>query len=156
MEPRGDIHHSLAPNLYSHPVAVAVETPVFEGPLDLLLHLILSEEVDLYDVRLSDIVTAYLASLAQMEEMNLEIATEFVLIAATLIELKSKRLLPDESDIDLDEELALWEERDLLLSRLVECKTFKDAASAMAVLLASSASRAVFASRITLSDRSAM
>lgn len=113
-------------------MSVAVETPVFQGPFDLLLHLILQEQVDLYEVRLSDIVDAYLAQLERLEAMDLEIATEFLLIAATLIELKSKRLLPDDADIDLDDELALWEERDLLLSRLVECKTFKDAAVAMA------------------------
>ncbi len=113
-------------------MSVAVETPVFQGPFDLLLHLILQDQVDLYEVRLSDIVDAYLAQLERLETMDLEIATDFLLIAATLIELKSKRLLPDEGDIDLDDELALWEERDLLLSRLVECKTFKDAAVAMA------------------------
>lgn len=115
-------------------MSLAVSTPVFEGPFDLLLHLILQDEVDLYEVRLSDIVDSYLTTLDQMEDVNLEVATEFVLIAATLIELKSKRLLPDEGDIDLDDELALWEERDLLLSRLVECKTFKDAARAMSGL----------------------
>ncbi len=113
-------------------MAVAVETPVFQGPFDLLLHLILSDEVDLYEVRLSDIVDAYLRELERMEHMDLELATEFLLIAATLVELKSKRLLPGDADVDLDDELALWEERDLLLSRLVECKTFKDAAVAMA------------------------
>jgi segregation and condensation protein A len=115
-------------------VSVAVETPVFQGPFDLLLHLILQEEVDLYEVHLADIVDAYLDQLRRMESMDLEVATEFVLIAATLIELKSKRLLPDDGDVDLDDELALWEERDLLLSRLVECKTFKDAAVAMATI----------------------
>jgi segregation and condensation protein A len=57
--------------------------------------------------------------------------TEFLLIAATLVELKSRRLLPDESDGDLDEELALWEQRDILLARLLEAKTFKDAAAAV-------------------------
>lgn len=111
---------------------LAVETPVFQGPFDLLLHLILEDEVDLYEIRLSDIVDAYLAELERLQDLDLDLATEFLLIAATLIELKSKRLLPDEGDIDLDDELALWEERDLLLSRLVECKTFKDAAAAMA------------------------
>lgn len=90
--------------------------------------------MDLYEVRLSDIVDAYLAELAKMESMDLELATEFLLIAATLIELKSKRLLPEDADIDLDDELAIWEERDLLLSRLVECKTFKDAARAMSAI----------------------
>jgi len=113
-------------------VAVDVETPVFQGPFDLLLHLILQDQVDLYEVRLSDIVDAYLAELDRLGSMDLELATEFLLIAATLIELKSKRLLPGDADVDLDDELALWSERDLLLSRLVECKTFKDAAAAMA------------------------
>ena len=113
-------------------MAVDVATPVFQGPFDLLLHLILQDQVDLYEVRLSDIVDAYLAELDRLEAMDLELATEFLLIAATLIELKSKRLLPDDVDVDLDDELALWSERDLLLSRLVECKTFKDAAVAMA------------------------
>ncbi len=107
---------------------------MFQGPFDLLLHLILQDQVDLYEVRLSDIVDAYLHHLQHMETMDLDLATEFVLIAATLIELKSKRLLPDEGDIDLDDELGLWEERDLLLSRLVECKTFKDAARSMATI----------------------
>ena len=109
----------------------AVQTPVYEGPFDLLLHLILREQVDLYDVDLSSIVDAYVAELERMTRLDLEVATEFLLVAATLIELKSRRLLPAGSDLDLDEELALWEERDLLLHRLVECKTFKDAAQAL-------------------------
>ena len=57
-------------------------------------------------------------------------ATEFLLIAAVLLELKARRLLPGRDDVEPDEELALWEERDLLLARLLECKTFKDAAGA--------------------------
>jgi len=109
----------------------AVQTPVFAGPFDLLLHLILREQVDLYEVDLSSIVDAYVAELERMTELDLEVATEFLLVAATLIELKSRRLLPAGSDLDLDEELALWEERDLLLHRLVECKTFKDAAQTL-------------------------
>jgi segregation and condensation protein A len=112
-------------------MAYEVTTPVFEGPFDLLLHLILSEQVDLYEVSLTRIVDAYLAELAAMERCNLEVATEFLLIAATLIELKTRRLLPGADDMDLDEELALWSERDLLLTRLVECKTFKDTAIAL-------------------------
>ncbi len=117
-----------------------VQTEVFAGPFDLLLHLILREEVELYEVSLSSIVDAYLAHLEQMETCDLEVATEFLLIAATLVELKARRLLPGADDGDLDEELALWEERDLLLARLLECKTFKDAAVALR-RLAASASR---------------
>ena len=108
-----------------------VQTPVFEGPFDLLLHLITREQVDLYEVSISRIVDAYLTHLAEMERFDLEVATEFLLIAATLVELKTRRLLPGRDDIDLDDELALWEERDLLLARLLECKTFKDAALAL-------------------------
>jgi segregation and condensation protein A len=109
----------------------AVTTPVFEGPFDLLLHLILQEEVDIHEVSLSRIIEAYLAELERMTEMDLEVATEFLLIAATLIDLKARRLLPTRDDGELDEELALWEERDLLLARLLDCKTFKDVASVM-------------------------
>ncbi len=105
-----------------------VETQVFNGPFDLLLHLILAEEVELYEISLATIVDAYLTELEKMETVDLNVATEFLLIAATLVELKARRLLPDDDPFDLDDELALFEERDLLLSRLVECKTFKDAA----------------------------
>ena len=120
----------------------AVQTPVFEGPFDLLLHLILSEQVDLYDVSLSRIVDGYLVELERMEQLDLEVASEFLLIAATLVELKSRRLLPQGDELDLDDELALWEERDLLLHRLVECKTFKEAALALSVM-AGEAARSV-------------
>src|SRR5882757_9371595 len=115
-------------------MAYEVTTSVFEGPFDLLLHLILREQVDLYEVSLTRIVDAYLHELESMEHLNLEVATVFLLIAATLIELKTRRLLPGSDDLDLDDELSLWSERDLLLTRLVECKTFKDAAVALQAL----------------------
>jgi segregation and condensation protein A len=115
-------------------MSFAVQTPVYEGPLDLLLHLILREQVDLYEVSLADIVDAYLAEIDRIESLDLEIATEFLLIAATLVDLKARRLLPDDDRLDLDDELGLWEERDLLLARLLECKTFKDAAVELAQL----------------------
>ena len=111
--------------------AYEVSTAVFEGPFDLLLHLILAEKVDLYEVSLARIVDAYLVEIDRMDALDLEVATGFLLVAATLVELKSKRLLPDDDDVDLDDELALWEERDLLLARLLECKTFKDAAAVL-------------------------
>jgi segregation and condensation protein A len=105
-----------------------VSTPVFEGPFDLLLHLILKEEVDLWEISLTRIVDAFCAEVEQMERVDLDAATEFLLIAATLVELKARRLLPGRDDVELDEELARFEERDLLLARLLECKTFQDAA----------------------------
>lgn len=116
-----------------------VHTSVFDGPFDLLLHLILREQVDLYEINLSEIVDAYLVELDRMERLDLEVATEFLLIAATLVELKARRLLPEDTEIDLDDELGLWEERDLLLARLVECKTFKDAALVLRKLSAHAA-----------------
>ena len=116
----------------------AVQTPVFEGPFDLLLHLITKDQVDIYNVSLSQIVDAYLAELKLLSELDLEVATEFLLIAAILIELKTRRLLPGPGDVDVDDEVAFWEERDYLLSRLLECKTFKDAANAFSDLIAQS------------------
>src|SRR3954465_2195866 len=115
-------------------MSVEVSTPVFEGPFDLLLHLILREQVDLYEVSLSRIVDAYLVEIERMQSIDLDLATEFLLIAATLVELKARRLLPGPASVDLDEELALWEERDVLLARLLEGKTFKDVSQLFGVL----------------------
>jgi segregation and condensation protein A len=113
-----------------------VSTPVFEGPFDLLLHLINREQVDLWEVSLAAIVDGYVETLEEMRAaLDLDIATEFLLIAAVLLELKARRLLPGRDDVEPEEELALWEERDLLLARLLECKTFKDAAGAMQRLI---------------------
>lgn len=108
-----------------------VSTPVFEGPFDLLLHLILKEEVDLWEISLMRIVDAFCAEVDRMERIDLDAATEFLLIAATLVELKARRLLPGREDVDLDEELLRFEERDLLLARLLDCKTFQDAAKVL-------------------------
>jgi segregation and condensation protein A len=113
-----------------------VTTPVFEGPFDLLLHLILSDQVDIHEVSLARIVDAFLTEIERMEFLDLEIATEFLLIAATLVELKARRLLPEVAESDLDEELLRFEARDLLLARLLECKTFKDAAEELGDLMA--------------------
>lgn len=110
-------------------MAFDVATPVYEGPFDLLLHLILKEQVDIYEVPLARIVDVYLQEIERMQGLDLDVATEFLMIASTLVELKARRLLPGREDVDLDDELALWEERDLLLARLLECKTFKDVAA---------------------------
>lgn len=115
-------------------MAFEVATPVYDGPFDLLLHLILKEEVDIHEVSLTRIVEAYLEEIQRMQMLDLDVATEFLLIASTLVELKTRRLLPGREDIDLDEELALWSERDLLLARLLDCKTFKDVASVFSQL----------------------
>jgi segregation and condensation protein A len=112
-------------------VPYEVSTPVFEGPFDLLLHLILKEEVDLWEISLARIVDSFCAELDKLGEIDLDVSTEFLLIAATLVELKARRLLPGREDVDLDEELLRFEERDLLLARLLDCKTFQDAAKVL-------------------------
>jgi segregation and condensation protein A len=116
-------------------VPYVVATPVFEGPFDLLLHLVTKQEVDIWEVSISSIVDEYVAALEQMRAVDLDVATEFLLIAAILLELKARRLLPGREDVEPEEELALFEERDLLLTRLLECKTFKGAAGAIAALM---------------------
>ncbi len=115
-------------------MAVAVSTPVFEGPFDLLLHLITNSQLDIHEVSLTSIVAGFVSELEKMGRMDLEVSSEFLLIAAILVQLKAKRLLPAPEGIDIDEEVALWEERDLLLSRLLECKTFKDVALVIGML----------------------
>src|SRR5262249_54356169 len=113
------------------PVPYEGSSPVFEGQFDLLLHLILKEEVDLWEISLARIVDAFCAEVERMQRLDLESATEFLLIAATLVELKARRLLPGNDDVDVDEELSRFEERDLLLARLLDCKTFQDAAKVL-------------------------
>ncbi|MDX2380065.1 MAG: ScpA family protein [Acidimicrobiia bacterium] len=115
-------------------MSLEVSTPVYEGPFDLLLQLILKEQVDIYEINLATIVDSYLAELDRLTDLDLDMATGFLLIAATLVDLKARRLLPDPADIDLDDELALWEERDLLLARLLEAKTFRDVSGVFAQL----------------------
>ena len=109
-----------------------VKTEVFEGPFDLLLQLISKRQLDITQVSLTDIVNEYLSFIAEMSDMDLEVTSEFLLIAATLIHLKARHLLPDDQPIDLEDDLALLEERDRLLSRLLACVTFKDVAAVLA------------------------
>jgi segregation and condensation protein A len=112
-----------------------VKLEVFEGPIDLLLHLITRQRVDIYDVSISTITDEYLKAVEQMTQLDLEIATGFLVVAATLLELKSARLLPSRR---MDEaEAQLLEERDLLLARLVECSTFREAGMWISQALAS-------------------
>src|SRR6266545_3998164 len=84
-----------------------VRTEVFEGPFDLLLHLIARQQVDIWQVSLSKITEEYLAEIKRMRELNLEVATEFLVVAATLLELKAARLLPSPDGED-DEVEALF------------------------------------------------
>jgi segregation and condensation protein A len=116
-------------------VSATVSTPVFEGPVDLLLQLVNSHQVELYDILLADVVDAFVAEVATWESVDLQTLSEFLMVASILIELKSRRLLPGPDDVDTDEELVGWEERDLLLARLLECQAYAAAADGFALLL---------------------
>ncbi|MGD9906168.1 MAG: ScpA family protein [Vicinamibacterales bacterium] len=99
----------------------------FEGPLDLLLHLIKKHEVNVYDIPIALITEQYLAYLALMQELNLDVASEFLVTAATLIHIKSRQLLPrPESAAGVEDEEI--DPRDALVRRLVEHQRFKAAA----------------------------
>jgi segregation and condensation protein A len=115
-----------------------VRTEVFEGPFDLLLHLIARQRVDIWQVSLSRITEEYLAEIKRMRELNLEVATEFLVVAATLLELKAARLLPSPDGED-DEVEALLEERDLLFARLLQYRAYKHVAELFAARLAEQA-----------------
>lgn len=105
-------------------MAHEVKLEVFEGPIDLLLHLVTRQRVDIYEVSLSTITDEYVQAVRDLGRIDLEAATGFLVVAATLLELKSARLLPAPDAMESD---GLLEERDALLARLVECSTFREA-----------------------------
>ncbi|MBI5409284.1 MAG: segregation/condensation protein A [Nitrospirae bacterium] len=97
--------------------------PVFEGPLDLLLHLIKESKIDVYDIPIVDITRQYIEYLEMMKELNLEIAGEFLVMAATLIHIKSKMLLPPE---EAEKEGRAEDPRSELIRRLLEYQAYKE------------------------------
>jgi segregation and condensation protein A len=115
-----------------------VRTEVFEGPFDLLLHLIARQRVDIWQVSLSRITEDYLAEVRRMRQLNLEVATEFLVVAATLLELKAARLLPA-PDADPDEAEAALEERDLLFARVLQYRAYKQVAGLLGARFAAQA-----------------
>ncbi|MFS7422065.1 segregation/condensation protein A [Carnobacterium maltaromaticum] len=111
---------------------ITVKIDVFEGPLDLLLHLIQQLELDIYDIPMAEITAQYLAYLHTMKELELDIAGDYLVMAATLMAIKSKMLLPkQELEVDEDEE-GFYEEgedpRDALVDQLLEYRKYKYAA----------------------------
>lgn len=111
-----------------------VKFEVFEGPLDLLLYLIKREEVDIYEVNLTKLATQFIEYIETMRLLDLEVAGEFLVMAATLMYIKSRELLPVDQQVqtegDEEGEDPRWE----LIRQLVEYKRFKDAASQLALL----------------------
>lgn len=99
----------------------------FDGPLDLLLHLIKEQDIDIYDIKIEDITKQYLDYIKHMKELNLEIASEYLVMASELIEMKSKMLLPKKREKEEDD----YEEdpRELLIERLLAYKRYKEVTS---------------------------
>ncbi len=117
----------------------AIRLPAFEGPLDLLLYLIRRNEVDIYDIPIEHVTSQYIEILDSMENLDLEVAGEFFVMAATLMYIKSRMLLPQKDqgsnqDVEDDEIDPRWE----LVQQLLEYKKFKEASSEIEELILNS------------------
>jgi len=113
-----------------------LDLDVFTGPFDLLLTLVLREEVDLLEVDLADVVVTYLDRLEARDELDLEVTTEFLVLIAALLELKSRLMLPRE-EVDFDLDLEPGEAAEELLARLLEAHRYRGAARWLVERLAS-------------------
>ncbi|MCX7695519.1 MAG: segregation/condensation protein A [Caloramator sp.] len=113
-------------------MSINIKIEVFEGPLDLLLHLIKKAEVDIYDIPIAEITEQYILYLKNMEELNLDIASEFLVMAATLLEIKSKMLLPRKK---LQEDEQVEEDpRKEIVQKLIEYKKYKEFAEQLKMI----------------------
>ena len=110
-----------------------VQFEVFEGPLDLLLYLVRKEEVDIYEVNLTKIATQFIAHIEVMRQLDLEVAGEFLVMASTLMYIKSRELLPVDKQVQTEGEDEGEDPRWELIRQLVEYKKFKDAAAQLQV-----------------------
>ena len=104
--------------LESNKYAIKIEN--FEGPLDLLCHLIDKNKMNIYDIKISDIADQYIEYINKMEELNLEVTSEFLIMASTLLYIKSKGLLPNQ--VEAEEELT----EEQLIQRIIEYKKYKE------------------------------
>ena len=109
-------------------MAVHVQLKIYEGPLDLLLHLIKKNELSIDDIPIASITEQYLAALELMQGLNLDVSGEYLVMAATLLHIKSKMLLPPDEDDEDDDEEEAGDTREELIRRLLEYERFKNAA----------------------------
>lgn len=109
-----------------------VRLELFEGPLDLLLYLINKSEVNIIDISVSQIVTQYLEYLDLIRDLNIDVASEYLHMAATLIRLKARELLPPQENEEIEEEDGIYN-REQLIQQLLEYKKFKEAAGTLKV-----------------------
>ena len=121
---RGKAFDSLPKDLYIPPQALEVFLEAFEGPLDLLLYLIRRENIDITDIPVADITRQYVEYISLMQEMQLELAGEYLVMSAMLAEIKSRMLLPRSTEIEDDE----LDPRAELVRRLQEYERYKQAA----------------------------
>jgi segregation and condensation protein A len=131
-------------NVFIKPYEILVRTmqynvkiDAFEGPLDLLLHLINRLEIDIYDIPVSEITEQYLFYIHTMKELQLDVASEYLVMAATLLAIKSKMLLPKQDEEILDENFEMEMEadpREELVERLIEYRKYKEVASELKTL----------------------
>jgi len=112
--------------------SIQVKLPVYEGPLDLLLDLIKKNEMNIYDIPMAEITAQYLTYLSQMRQLNLDIAGEFLVMAATLIYIKSKMLLPVDDGLEEDDQGG--DPREELVRKLLEYQAFKEIAQELEFL----------------------
>ena len=113
------------------PVTYEIKLPQFEGPFDLLLFFIERDELDIYDIPISNITNDFLVYMRQASEMNMELASEFIVVAASLMRIKAKMLLPRK---DTDEQGNEIDPRDELVKQLLEYKRYKDILDEMRML----------------------
>ncbi len=116
------------------PMSYRVRTESFEGPFDLLLYLVSRQRVDIGAISVNEIVNQYLEEIAKMNALDLDVASDFLLVASTLLEIKAQSLIPVERD-ETDEEIAELtpnEARDMLIAKLIDYKKYKNAANMLA------------------------
>ncbi|SNR87206.1 condensin subunit ScpA [Anaerovirgula multivorans] len=106
-------------------MAYTIKIEAFEGPFDLLFHLIEKNEIDIYDIPINDITEQYLHYIYEMEKLDLDVTSEFLVMAATLIEIKSKMLLPKDVFVEEGIEVEDIDPRDELVRKLLEYKKYK-------------------------------
>lgn len=112
-------------------VEYLVKIDAFEGPLDLLLHLINRLEIDIYDIPVAEITEQYVSYIHAMQELELDVASEYLVMAATLLSIKSRMLLPRQEEEQIEDDMVFEEEedpREELVHQLIEYRKFKEAA----------------------------
>lgn len=126
-------------------MSIEVKTDVFQGPFDLLLNLVSKQRLNVADINVSEVADQYVEHLEKMRELDLDIASEFLLVAATLLEIKAASLIPGEERPTYDEfeDLTAEEARELLVARLLAYKQFKNVAAELNARMEAEAHRHV-------------